>query len=172
MDSTVKEKEEKLKSDLFSSNENLVLKALAAIKEEGTRNLVEPILELLIHSESEDIKNTVLSFLSEIKISDVDHLFIQKLENPDFKPYRQQLVSCMWNSGLNPTDDLHVLCRLACEEDYMTALEVLTLVENMEGPFDHDSLTEAYSEVSVYMNEANPDDPNLKSQISNIRVYP
>lgn len=159
MDSAIKQREERLKAELFSTDENTVLKALLEVGEDGTRNMVEPILELLVHSQSESVQETVLKFLSELKISDVEQMFVDRLQNPDFKPFRQQLVSCMWNSGLNPTDDLDVLTRIACEEDYMTALEVLTLVENMEGPFDHESLEEAFSEVSIYINECEPEDP-------------
>jgi hypothetical protein len=161
MDSATKEKEEKLKADLFSTDENVVLKALTNVGEDGSRNMVEPVLELLAHTESEPIQTMVLKFLSELKISDVEHLFIEKLENPDFNEFKQELVSCMWNSGLNPINDLHILARLACEEEYMTALEVLTLIENMEGPFDHDSLTEAFNEVSFYITEAEHEDPKL-----------
>jgi len=156
-----KEIDERQKAELYNADENVVLKTLKHIGEEGSRNMVEPVLELLANTNSEKVQSVIIAQLSELKIGEVETLFIEKLQKPEFYQLRRQLVSCMWNSGLNPTEHLHVLANIACEGDFMTALEVLTLIENMEGPFNHESLTDAFSEVSVYVNEAAADDPKL-----------
>ena len=152
---------DKLKTELFSSDEKVVLTALEKISEDGSREMVAPVIELLAHSNSDDVKNEVLRQMSELKIGDMEDLFIDKLQLEEFAPYQQQLVACMWSSGMNPTDDLHIFSKLAVEGDYMTALEVLTLLENMEGPFDSESLTDAYHDVSEYIEEAPEGDHKL-----------
>ena len=151
----------KLKAELFNSDEAEVLKTLVKIGEDGDREMVAPVLELLAHTSSEDVKNVVVGLLSELKIGDVEGLFIDKIQLEEFQPYQQQLVSCMWNSVMNPTEDLHVFSKLAVEGDYMTALEVLTLLENMEGPFDNESLMDAFQDVSEYVDEAEEGDAKL-----------
>ncbi len=161
MSETQKEQVSRLKSALFNANNNTVLKALAEIANEGSREMVSPLLELLISNEDETVQLEVLKQLSQLKISDIENLFIDKLRDDDYSAFHQQLVACMWSSGMNPTDDLHVLSELAVKGDYMTTLEVLTLIENMEGPFDHDSLVDAFHEVSIYVNESSPEDPKL-----------
>jgi len=153
--------DEKLKSQLFSSDETAVLSALKTVSQEGSRFMVEPVLELLVRTNSSDVREVVISQLSQLKIGEMEALFVQKIQSEDFKEYRKELVACMWNSGMNPVDHLHVFTKLATEGDYMTALEVLTLIENLEGPFDHESLTDAFSDVSIYVNEAPADDPKL-----------
>ncbi len=154
--------DEKLKTELFSSDETKVLSALSTIEEDGSRDMVEPVLELLVRSESETVKQKVLDQLSQLKIGDVEDLFIQKLKHEDFKSYQQQVVACMWNSGMNPINHLDTLAEVAIKGDYMTTLEVLTLVENMEGPFDHESLTDAFSEVGLFLSEIEEEDQDAR----------
>ena len=91
----------------------------------------------------------------------MEGLFIEKIQLEEFQPYHQQLVSCMWSSGMNPTEDLHVFSKLAVDGDYMTALEVLTLLENMEGPFDNESLMDAFQDVSEFVEEAAEGDAKI-----------
>lgn len=153
--------DEKLKTELFSSDEKVVLAALAKIEEDGSRNMVEPVLELLVRSDSDSVKQEVLNQMSQLKIGEMEDLFIQKLQHKDFKDYQQQVVACMWNSGMNPISHLDVLAEVAIKGDYMTALEVLTLVENMEGPFDHESLTDAFSDVGLFLSEVEEEDARL-----------
>ena len=156
-----KEINNKLKAELFSSDEAVVLKALDSIGEDGDREMVAPVLELLAHTSSEAVKDVVLGQLSELKIGDMEGLFIEKIQLEEFQSYHQQLVSCMWSSGMNPTDDLHVFSKLAVDGDYMTALEVLTLLENMEGPFDNESLMDAFQDVSEFVEEAEEGDAKI-----------
>ncbi|MFK7756945.1 MAG: hypothetical protein AB8B53_08460 [Flavobacteriales bacterium] len=155
--------DEKLKTELFSSDETKVLTALATIEKDGSRGMVEPVLELLVRSDSEAVKQEVLNQMSQLKIGDMEDLFMEKLQHEDFKSYQQQVIACMWNSGMNPINHLDVLAEVAVKGDYMTALEVLTLVENMEGPFDHESLTDAFSEVGLFLSELDEEtiDPRL-----------
>ncbi len=154
-----KEINNKLKAELFSSDD--VVQALESIGEDGDREMVAPVLELLAHTSSELVKDVVLGQLSELKIGDMEGLFIEKIQLEEFQPYHQQLVSCMWSSGMNPTEDLHVFSKLAVDGDYMTALEVLTLLENMEGPFDNESLMDAFQDVSEFVEEAEEGDAKI-----------
>lgn len=154
-------KDEKLKADLFSADDSKVLETLKKIGENGSRNMVDPILELLTRTDSEEVKELVISQLSQLKIGEMEDLFISKLQMDEYEDFKQQLVFCMWHSGMNPVNNLDVVVKLAIEGDFMMALEVLTLIENMEGPFDHESLIDAFSDVSLYMNDSTEDDPKL-----------
>ena len=58
-----KEINNKLKAELFSSDDVIVLKALESIGEDGDREMVAPVLELLAHSSSEMVKDVVLGQL-------------------------------------------------------------------------------------------------------------
>ncbi len=153
--------DERLRTDLFSSNEKTVLSALAEIGEDGSRAMVEPVLELLARTDSEDVKQIILDQLSQLKISEMEELFIGKIQSDDFSEYHKELVFCMWHSGMNPVNHVHVFAKLAVEGDYMMAIEVMTLLENLEGPFDHESVIEAFSDVSVYITESSVEDPKL-----------
>ena len=102
-------------------------------------------MKALVSNPSEEIKNAVSNLLFDLKEEKALPALIVAIIEPSNRSYQQVLVSACWESGLNCTPYVKFFAELAVLSDYFVALECLTVIENMVGPFDETQLTEAIS---------------------------
>jgi hypothetical protein len=62
---------------------------------------------------------------------------------PEFNKVRAKIVNILWNTRLDFSAELEHFVELAVQLDYLGTLECLTLIENMEGPFQEQQLLES-----------------------------
>ena len=73
---------------------------------------------------------------------------IDSLRNDKLKSIRAEILTCVWQSGLDASNELEFLIELSIKEDFMTAVEVMTILDNMEG-FQDDLLTNGIKQLDV-----------------------
>ena len=59
----------------------------------------------------------------------------------------------MWNARLDFSAYLKEIVEIACLEDELTGIEALTLIENMEGPFEEERLMDAKMKIIDSLNQ-------------------
>ncbi len=138
-----KELTEEIKKDLFASQDILIISALDKIKKHGNEALVEPMLHVYVDSDNEQITSQIDEMLSCLKISSAEKVLVDSLNKPELVSIQSNIISYIWNSGFQPADRIHDIIRVCVEGDYMTTLEGLTLIENMDGPFEEEHLMDA-----------------------------
>jgi hypothetical protein len=79
---------------------------------------------------------------------------------------RQKLLTTIWNSKLSYDNHLPFFVMLASTGDFMQALECLTIIENMQGPFEEHELLEAQLLLKEYVEEAKSDDEKKRQIFS------
>ncbi len=130
--------------DLTSNNIAKVKTTLDALELIGNETVIFPILRAINPSESHDEKNQLLiEFLSTIKDSEIKETIINALSEAEFKPIRGKILSVIWNIPLDFSEYLDYFVRIAIEGNFMESLECLTILENLEGPFEEEQLMEA-----------------------------
>jgi hypothetical protein len=134
---------DQIKKDLFSSESSKVISALKMARDKGDHSLIDPLLTLFLNEKDEAIRGEIQDMLSTLKISKAEKELEKALINGRFAEIRGFILSFMWSSGMNPSGSIKAICQAAVEGDFATALEALTLMENMEGPFDETELMEA-----------------------------
>jgi hypothetical protein len=167
---TKKAKIEALVQDVKSTTISTVKTALEGLKIVGEPSvLVDIVLQLDTKSHSE--KNTlILEFLSCLKDSKARPVMIALIQNTELQQYQQLLLSTLWNSPLDYTEYLDIFVDIATKGDFLTTLECLTIIENLEGPFSEKSVMEAQVLLGTYT-ESNPDKTSQKGMlISEIAV--
>jgi hypothetical protein len=161
---TKKAKIEALLLDVKSSNTTAVKTALEGLKIVGEPSILHPII-LELNTKSHSEKNAlILEFLACLKDSKARSVMINLIQQSDLKEYQQLLLSTIWNSPLDYTEYLEVFVDLAVKEDFMTTLECLTIIENLEGPFAEKSVMEAQVLLGAYA-ESNPDKNSQKGML-------
>ncbi len=68
---------------------------------------------------------------------------------------------------MNPAANIDVFTRIAVDGDYMEALEALTVIENLEGPFEEHTVLESLLKLKTYLDE--DVDEEKKTLISTIQ---
>ena len=133
-----------LLKELTSSNLTKVKTALDGLELIGNETVIYPILRLLTPTEEHNDKNQLLQeFLCTIKDSAVKDTIINSLSEEEFKPIRNKVLSVIWNSPLDFSEYLDYFVRIAIEGTFMESVECLTILENLEGPFEEEQLMEA-----------------------------
>lgn len=119
-------------NNLKSDDSKIVIGALKNIAKNGSPASAEALIKLLITNPSPAIDEQVRSILTSLKKSEMLDVVIQWLGDDKTKDHTAFLVSCIWESGFQSEAHAEFLVDLAIKGDYMTCLEVLTVIENFE----------------------------------------
>ena len=97
-------------------------------------------------SENRDFKEEALLILKKEKAGDLLITAIKKTEKS-----KHILVAACWESEINFSNNLPFFVELATHTDYLVALEAMTVISNMEGPFDTNQVNEALLKLRNYL---------------------
>jgi hypothetical protein len=132
-----------LLTDLGSNNQVKVKKAISAINVYGDETIIEPCAEVLLHNTDLGIEEDILYLLASIKSTKVVEPMMALLSTQKYYAIRRQLISSIWNMKVDFSEYLGEFVQFAVEGDFMVALECLTVIENLDGPYDEESVLEA-----------------------------
>lgn len=149
-----KEKEQlqrikKLRSGLASTDEKEVKKAVEEAREEGDARIVPDLIEVWAITEDEELRSGILKIFYDLKDSDATQHLLEALDHPDIQD-RSDLLAVFWNSRLDGSEKIDKFAEIAVEGSYQEAFEALTAMEEMEGPFDENTVMEAQLWVKTY----------------------
>jgi hypothetical protein len=146
------------KKDLSSLNA-----ALAIYKEYGHPSVLPDLFQTIEGRERAE-QQLILGFLSDIQDTDAIDEFISYLQEETNAANRKLILSAIWNSKLPFDAHLPFFVMLASQGDYLEALDCLTIIENMSGPFDESQLLESQLLLKEYIEERAPQ-TDQKTQI-------
>jgi hypothetical protein len=122
--------ENKQISILRSGNKNATLDTIKEIRESGNINVLPEIFELLLSSEDDQIISSSSELLNDLKTQEAAELIISALKNDKYKPIRNFLTAACWQNGLKYHEEYQLFAKILIEEDYLTAIEAFTVIEN------------------------------------------
>jgi hypothetical protein len=141
-------KVQKIIEELTSRDERKVIGALKRVPHDGNHEVIIPMLQLLATQPSSDIQLLLEKSLYNLKDPNCVAPLIDSLRNDKLKSIRAEILTCVWQSGLDASNELEFLIELSIKEDFMTAVEVMTILDNMEG-FQDDLLTNGIKQLDV-----------------------
>lgn len=138
---TDKEKERKAKmnaliTDLKSGDDKKISKALKGLQVNGDDDAIFPIIEVWSNGVSEKAEQEIIQFLSDIKSTGSADIIIEILLDQNFKNIHRPLLTTIWNSKVDYSTYLVDFVTLATQYDFMVTLECITIIENLDGPFE------------------------------------
>jgi hypothetical protein len=146
MDSPKKSKPTQLDL-LFSADDEVAIAAIETLAVKGNKDVVVPILEVMLNA-SPAVTRAIESLLYQLKDKKAVEVLIDSLTIPKFEPIRPVILAAFWNSGNLPEGEIELLCSIAANGTFDEALEVLTIIENMDGPLEPEKLEAGISLVS------------------------
>ena len=102
--------------------------------------------------------------MNELKVIDGTNILIERLKNCD-NELKEVILGALWSAGLNPIEHLPEIVEAACSSSYMVAFEALTVLENLEGPFDEEKISESKLIINDYFAKPNEETKQLISVI-------
>lgn len=124
-------KEKVLIAKLQSQNKSQIIEALQEIKESGTIALLPYIFDLINDNIEYEIKQEVYFILSNIHDKNAPQYYIKAIEEKDFGSLKSEVISLCWQSSLDFSPYIETFAQIMLNtEDFQTALEAFTVIEN------------------------------------------
>ena len=172
MSTVTSSKQRKLKianllADIQSGQASKTTTALDALQVVGDESVIEP---LILEMGKGNATGEILEFLSSLKNTPAKAKIMECVLNPTLKAQQQLVLSSVWNSPLDYSEYLSTFVKLAVSEDFMTTLECLTIIENLEGPFEEQSVLESQLFLKEYLDGEYPKTKEKNQLISEIAI--
>ncbi|HLV42900.1 MAG TPA: hypothetical protein VKY37_11520 [Brumimicrobium sp.] len=129
--------------DINTGEEKKILDGLKTLKVNGDDNVIQPIIEVWNKGVSPVAEREIVTFLGDIKSTSSAQSIMDILLNEEYNEIHLALLTTIWNSKVDYSEYLVDFVTLAVRHDFMVALECLTIIENMEGPFEEHHILDA-----------------------------
>jgi len=133
----------KLLGDVESGIPSKVTTALDSLQVHGDDSVIEPLIQAIDLQTDEKCVSEIIEFLSSLKSTKAVKTVMDCLRNPKYGHQQIRILSTIWNSPLDYSEHLAEFIALAVKGDFLIALECLTILENLDGPFEESSILEA-----------------------------
>ena len=114
---------------LWSDDTQQALTALRELRMVGHCDYLPELLKLLNESGKEEIRSELAQFLCDIRDKGCIPYIIDSLNDDKFQHVKNIIVSACWQSRLNYSDHIDTFIQIFIKEDYLTALEAFTVIE-------------------------------------------
>ncbi|MDX8339235.1 HEAT repeat domain-containing protein [Draconibacterium sp. IB214405] len=123
---------ETIKKELFSAETDKVLAAINTLKEKGNKDYLPILFELMLTDNDAQIEKELQKLLGTIKDKETIPVFINALQEDKYKSIRKKVLTVCWQNGLDYSEYIEVFVNLIISEEWETAFEAFTVIENME----------------------------------------
>ena len=130
-----------------------IIKAIKGLKMHGNETVIEPLVKLYSTTTNNAVQSEIIDLLNSIKSTKVPAVLITCLTNDEYANARQMMLSSIWNSNLDYTNNLSEIVEAAQKGEMMDAMECLTILENMEGTLDEEKIMDALVSIKSYLSE-------------------
>ena len=115
---------------LRSDKHNLVIPVLNHLRKSIHASPYLPeVIHLLYETKNIEIRRELSQFLNDYKDpGGIPHI-LEALQDDQFKPVWNIIISACWQSGLDYSKNLDIFITIFLKEDYLTALEAFSVIE-------------------------------------------
>ena len=136
------ENKQDILKQLSSNDMDVVRGAIEQIKQEGDISIAPELLDILLQSQDPNMITNLTALLSDVKESDFKTVLMDKLR-------------ICWESAIDFSEYLDVFVDMLLHEDFITALEASTVIENLHGNIPEEKIHIAIQRLKSESNESN-----------------
>lgn len=123
---------EKLRQALNSEDIDVVKDALEKISETGNRFYLPLLFDLLNTMPEHEVEVEIIKLIGSVKNKDSVNTFMRAVEDEKYTPIRKKLIAACWQNGLDFSNFILVFIDFVIHDDWETAFEAFTLIDNLE----------------------------------------
>ena len=154
----------KILTDLNSEDAKKISKAVKSLEAHGDSRVIKPLVKRLLKGVEGKNEKEIIELLSSLKDTSTVVEIMDVLGDKEFLPIRQKVLTTIWNTKVDFSDYIDEFVEIAVEGDFMEALDCLTIIENLEGPFMEENILESQLHLKNYL-EKNLARDNQKAHI-------
>ena len=157
--------------DLESGEQKKMDQAIQTISASGNIALIPALLNLLLQNSSPLIHKKVMSLLADVTDIHAKEIIIESLKDDRYEILKTNLINIVWNSKLDFSEYIAEFVALSTQGDLMRAIECLTVIENLMGPFEEHHLLESQLYLKEYYSELSKERSHKDEIIAEIAVF-
>ena len=158
-----------IEKSLLSDDEKIFDSIIKFLEKNGKVEYLTKIIGLL-NKINDARKAKVFSFLSKLKQKDAAPIMMEIVKDEKNKPFQDLILNTFWNSSIDYSPFFAEFVEISCKGQYITALECLTILENLKGPFNEDQILDAQLHLKNYLEQENKQDDKAPL-ISEIAIF-
>ncbi len=166
-------KDQKLKvilDELRSDDLKKAAKAIRSLEEYGDATVIKPLFALLNEGLPEKLEAEVLELLCSLKDTSVVVEFMEVLEDEAMISIRPMVLTSIWNMKVDFSAYIDDFVLIASKGSFLEALDCLTIIENLEGPFMEEDILEAQLHLKDYLENGDRSDVQKAEILSEIAI--
>lgn len=157
--------------ELKSDSTSKVTAAIKEIYNIGEPEVIPALIFVLKNNNDSTIQKLLKDLLSDINRSDAAEVFIDEVKKEEKSEDLKKLLEILWNSKLDFSPFLADIVEIGISGDYLIALDCLTIIENMAGPFSESQLLESQLHLKEFAEENKNSDQRKNQIISEIALF-
>ena len=147
------ENKQDILKQLSSSDMDVMKGAIEQIKQEGDISIVPELLDILLQSQDSNTITNLTALLSDVKESDFKTVLMDKLINATSDSGKANLLRICWESAIDFSEYLDVFIDMLLNDDFITALEASTVIENLQGKIPEEKIHTAIKRLEAESDE-------------------
>lgn len=164
------QKLQKILIDLASDDPKKISQAVKALEVHGDATVIKHLANRLLEGVDAKNREEIVELLSSLKDSSVVVEIMDVLEEEKYAPIRQTMLSIIWNTKVDFSDYIDDFVKIAVMGDFMEALDCLTIIENLEGPFMEEDILECQLHLKHFLESTEAKDDQKAHILSEIAI--
>jgi len=155
----------KLKKELLSGKQELVLSAVNQVRESGNSAYIAVLAKLLNNSDNTEINKAVKDLFNDIRDKESTESIIEVLKNDEFKNIRKILISSCWQNSLHFEDYFILFVDFVISEEFEVAIEAFSVIDDMENRISKENLEKGKDIIKKAVGETNEEKLKLVHEL-------
>ncbi len=128
-ESEILKKNQEIKDRLHSGRQEVILETIKKLRHSGNRDIIPEIIDLISSDFSDEVTNACAGLLNDLKDKKSAGMIPEAILQNRHRKNLDRIVASCWQNGLDYSPYIDLFIDLVIEEDFMTALESFSVVE-------------------------------------------
>lgn len=158
-------------ADLQSSDPKKAKKAIKSLEVHGNATVIKPLFNVLKDGAlPEALQAKVLELLCSLKDTSVIPEIMDVLDDEDMLEVRPLVLTAIWNMKVDFSGYIDDFVMIAAKGTFMEAIDCLTIIENMDGPYMEENILESQLHLKDYLENGDRSDAQKAEILSEIAI--
>lgn len=158
-------------ADLRSDDPKKVKKAIKLLEVNGNSTVIKPLFAILKEGLPDKLQSQLLELLCSLKDTSVTVEVMDVLEDKEMLDIRHLVLTTIWNTKVDFSDYIDDFVEIAAKGSFMEALDCLTIIENLEGPFMEENILESQLHLKDYLENGDRSDAQKAEIMSEVAIF-
>lgn len=142
-----------------------ISKAIEVLRHEGDTETLTALLDALYDSENQEISDEIFAFLYDLKSPEALHVLVDFIQNDFDSIWKTELITSIWQAGLDAAEYLSVFVDIVIEDEFLTAFEAVTVIENIQTQVPLDILDDNIKKIEASLHVITQDKRTLAESL-------